>query len=361
MLYHLAEGMADGRQLELLLTSISDWNKWREADTRRVDLREGNLNRADLSGANLFWADLQGADLSRANLTRADLNFANLEEANLEEANLRRAGLGKARLGRAYLRNADLVEANLCGVDLHHANLIGADLSGSLLSEADFSGVAIGGTVFGDVDLRRVKGLAEVVHRGPSTLGIDSVYRSRGKIPENFLRGVGVPDNFIVYMESLTGAAFQFYSCFISYSSDDQTFAERLYADLQANGVRCWFAPKDMKIGDRLRVRIDESIRLYEKLLLVLSETSVRSAWVEQEVESAISREMPDLPPVLFPIRLDETVLEIDTGWPALIKRTRHIGDFTGWRDHDLYQTAFARLMRDLKAEPGSRPTAAGK
>jgi hypothetical protein len=162
-------------------------------------------------------------------------------------------------------------------------------------------------------------------------------------------------------MESLTGAAFQFYSCFISYSSDDQTFAERLYADLQANGVRCWFAPKDMKIGDRLRVRIDESIRLYEKLLLVLSETSVRSAWVEQEVESAISREMPDLPPVLFPIRLDETVLEIDTGWPALIKRTRHIGDFTGWRDHDLYQTAFARLMRDLKAEPGSRPTAAGK
>jgi hypothetical protein len=29
----------------------------------------------------------------------------------------------------------------------------------------------------------------------------------------------------------------------------------------------------------------------------------------------------------------------------------RHIGDFTGWKDHDSYQKAFARLMRDLKAE----------
>jgi hypothetical protein len=41
--------------------------------------------------------------------------------------------------------------------------------------------------------------------------------------------------------------AFQHYSCFISYSAKDQEFAERLHADLQNKGVRCWFAPHDLK------------------------------------------------------------------------------------------------------------------
>ena len=46
-----------------------------------------------------------------------------------------------------------------------------------------------------------------------------------------------------------------------------------------------------MKIGDRLRPRIDETIRVYDKLLLVLSKTSVASQWVEQEMETALARE----------------------------------------------------------------------
>jgi hypothetical protein len=60
-------------------------------------------------------------------------------------------------------------------------------------------------------------------------------------------------------MGSLIGKAFEFYSCFISYSTKDHDFAERIYADLQSKGVRCWFAPEDLKIGDRFRQRIDES------------------------------------------------------------------------------------------------------
>ena len=35
------------------------------------------------------------------------------------------------------------------------------------------------------------------------------------------------------------------------------------HADLQSKGVRCWFASEDMKIGDCLRPRLDETIRLY--------------------------------------------------------------------------------------------------
>jgi len=69
------------------------------------------------------------------------------------------------------------------------------------------------------------------------------------------IRGYGVPEKFIQCMSSLNGKAFEYYSCFISYSSKDQGFAERLYADLQNKDVRCWFAPEDMKIGDKIRDR----------------------------------------------------------------------------------------------------------
>ena len=80
-----------------------------------------------------------------------------------------------------------------------------------------------------------------------------------------------------MFIRSLPGAALEFYSCFISYSSADQAFAERLTAGLRAKGVRCWFAPEDLKIGDRFRTRIDESIRVHDKLLLVLSRHSIQS------------------------------------------------------------------------------------
>jgi hypothetical protein len=196
-----------------------------------------------------------------------------------------------------------------------------------------------------------VKGLETLRHNGPSSIGIDTIYRSQGNIPEVFLKGAGVDDTFITYIRSLVGKPIEYYSCFISYSSKDDAFAGRLHADLQNHNVRCWFAPEDMKIGDRIRPRLDESIRMYDKLLLVLSEHSVASKWVEFEVEAAMDKEQEGKPPVLFPVRVDDTVMESTAGWSAHIKRTRHIGDFTRWKNHDDYEKAFSRLLRDLKSE----------
>src|SRR5205085_8344971 len=219
------------------------------------------------------------------------------------------------------------------------------------LSGADFYQAFVTFTIFTDVDLSEVKNLETAFHIGQSSVGIDTIYKSRGSISEKFLRGCGVPEEFITYMRSLTGRLIEFYSCFISYSSKDEEFAKRLYADLQNEGVRCWFAPEDLKIGEKFRVRIDESIRLHDKLLLVLSESSVASQWVEKEVETALEKEREQGKIVLFPLRLDDAVLEIKTGWAADVRRSRHIGDFTDWKNHDSYKKAFDRLMRDLKAE----------
>ena len=162
-----------------------------------------------------------------------------------------------------------------------------------------------------------------------------------------------MPENFIAYMKSLAGTpeAFEYYSSLISYSTKDQEFADLLHSQLQSKGARVWLATEDLKIGDRFRAKIDEAIWLCEKLLLVLSKDSVKSPWVEAEVEAAFDKERKLKRTVLFPIRLDDVVMETEEAWAAEIRRTRHIGDFREWKDHDEYQKAFGRLMRDLKAE----------
>ena len=346
--------MATSEHLKIILTSVRAWNKWRKANTKIVP----NLSRADLRFKKLNGADLNGADLSGADLAGADLDEAHLIGANLHEANLSEASLRLAPLSRADLTGARLKGAHLGANLISGANLIGADLSwanlgrGCLDAGADLTGTIIGYTTFGENDLSDVKGLETVRHVGPSTIGIDTIYRSHGKIPLAFLRRAGVPENFIEYMGSLTGKALDFYSCFISYSTKDQEFADHLYADLQNKGVRCWFAPHDLRIGDKFQEVIEERIRVYEKLLIILSESSVNSDWVEREVQAAMEKERRSPGnTVPLPIRLDDAVMESNRAWAADIRRTRHIGDFRKWKDHDSLKSAFERLLRDLETK----------
>jgi hypothetical protein len=141
----------------------------------------------------------------------------------------------------------------------------------------------------------------------------------------------------------------QFYSCFISYSSKDQEFAERLHADLQNKGVRCWFAPHDMAIGAKIIDAIDEAIRLRDKVLLILSRNAIESDWVEDEVIKAFAEERTRKQLVLFPVRLDDVVMETTEAWAGKLRDNRNIGDFRRWKDHDAYQKALERVLRDLK------------
>lgn len=371
--------MANERHLEILKKGVVAWNRWRDRNLEvRPDLsgvslsesivREKSLHgleglrpEVDLSGINFGNTDLAGANLEYVALMNAHLIGADLRQANLSESMLGGSDLSRADLSRANLRSAELFGANLHDAELAEADLSYAQLSQTIfdqtrLSRTRFVGSGMVYTLFGNVDLSEAKGLETVNHFGPSTIGIDTIYRSQGKIPEVFLRGAGVPEAFITYIKSLVVEPIEYYSCFISYSSKDEEFAKKLHRDLQGEQVRCWFAPEDMKIGDEIRPRIDEAIRIHDKLLIVLSENSVGSPWVRKEVETAFGKEIKFETQqklrrtVLFPIRLDDAVMKTEEAWAADIKRTRHIGDFREWKDHDEYQKAFGRLLRDLKA-----------
>ena len=64
---------------------------------------------------------------------------------------------------------------------------------------------------------------------------------------------------------------------------------------------------------------------------------------------------------MLFPVRLDDAVEATNAAWAASISRQRHFGDFSKWKDHDSYQKAFDRLLKDLKADAESADTATGR
>jgi len=329
--------MANQKHLDLLKQGVEEWNEWRKEETFQPDL----------SGV-----DLSGADLSEINFYRANLYGARLMGTILYSANLIRACLDHAFLAEANLRSAQLIEADCASADLRKAKFMETILRRTDLGQADLSEAVFSEAILCDLDLRGVRGLVWVRHLQPSTIDTRTLFRSEGKIPEAFLRGAGVPEPLLIYLRSLASRQpVQYYTCFISYSSHDQNFAERLYSDLQGKGIRCWFAPEHMEIGDKIRSRIEESIRLYDKLVLVLSEHSITSNWVAYEVERALNKEPEGIPNVLYPIRLDNTVMQSKAGWADDIRRTRHIGDFTHWKNHDNYKMAFDRLLRALKAE----------
>jgi uncharacterized protein YjbI with pentapeptide repeats len=342
--------MANPEHLAILRQGRSAWNDWKlEHRGMRVD-----LTYAYLSETSMDWAepDVPGelgiADLEEFNFSGASLAYARLQGANLRGANLFGANLRGANLRRTDLRHADLREVKFNSTNLTLANLGHADVTGSIFWE----------TVLARVNLNRTVGLERCRHGGPSVID-ERTLRKSGGLPVEFLRGCGVSDEFIALAKSLITTPIEFYSCFISYSTKDQNFADRLYADLQNKGVRCWFAPHDIKAGEKLHEQIDEAIRLHDKLLLILSPRSMESEWVKAEIAKARKREVHDSRRVLFPIRLvpfetlrDWECFDADTGKDSAREiREYFIPDFSNWKNHDSYQEAFRRLINDLKAQ----------
>lgn len=325
--------MANPEHLALLKRGVRQWNEWREQQWSVIP----DLSKANLAGAFLLGADLSGANLRKSLLGDSNMNGGNLSHADLSEADLQRANLS----------HADLSEANL-----NKAFLLGTKLFDTNLFKTNLSEAKLYNTIFADIDFRTVKGISRITHGGPSLIMLHTVQLPQDGSALHFLRGCGVPDEWIDDYCAHMMHPIQYHSCFISYTHQDNIFARHLHAYLQDRGVRCWFAPHDMKIGDKIRSRIDQMIHQQDKLLLILSEHSVVSDWVEHEVETALAREHKEKRTILFPIRLDNAILEREyTGWAALVQHERHIGDFTNWSDPQAYQQAFDRLLRDLKSQ----------
>jgi hypothetical protein len=301
--------MANPEHLAILKQGVEVWNRWvLDPHNIPVDLREANLAGMDLTGIKLMSALLDGADLHGTDLRSSDLRSTSMRRANLTKAKFSAALATHARLSESNLESAELFLTNLSHSDLSRSNLTDAalvdtNLNGVNLEKANLTAVRLNGTVLTGACLADACGLETCLHLGPTVIDFYT-YAISGGLPLRFLRGCGLPDTVIDYLPSLVPSAIQFYSCFISYSTKDQAFGDRLYADLQNRGVRCWFAPHDVKGGKKLHEQVDEAIRVYDRLLLILSDHSMNSGWVLTEIANARQREIREKRQMLFPISL---------------------------------------------------------
>jgi TIR domain len=88
---------------------------------------------------------------------------------------------------------------------------------------------------------------------------------------------------------------------FISYANEDQRVADAVCEALEAGGIRCWYAPRDIPYLVDYEEAIIDGISQSKLMLLILSEHANNSPHVKREVQNAC-REEPQIPVLPFQI-----------------------------------------------------------
>lgn len=317
--------MANLRLCSLILDGTEPWNEWRTANPNA----EIDLTNVDLSGCSLRGINLGGADLAGA------------------------------RFRDTYLDHADLSAANLVGAVFIKTSLI----------DTNFTMAIFGSTRFVDVDLTESHGLHTTLHRGPSEINGESLRRAQGSLDADFLEGCGLTDTEILFgrlynrdltndkitsilyeiQNALSSLAIQIVPILISYSHDDMEFVLHLERAMHARRVRCWRDQRELVAGP-IEDQIDAAIRSQSAVVVVLSRHSIRSDWVQWEVQRAREAEKAARRFVLCPIALDDAWKDCDWPGPLLEQLKRYyVLDFAQWKNRRTFSKQLEKLLRGLR------------
>ncbi len=318
----------------ILDKGVAYWNQWRRENPKVIP----DLSKCEISDTRPAFPK-EGVEYKKRNLEGINFQFVDLSQSTLRGVNLRKANLTHCNFYRADLRKANLSLCDLSNAKLNLANLTLANLKRATLS----------GTLFWETNMSRTNfngatGLESCKHGGPSLIDIKTIHKSNG-LPDSFLKGIGLPQDLAKMMNNVKR---NFFSCFISYSHKDEEFVLKLWNDLQNSGVRCWYAPESLDIGDKFREKIEDAIQSFDKLIIVLSKNSIASGWVEDEIETVMEKEYGMHEPLVLPIRLDNSIWESHKAWSKKIGRSRNIGDFSDWSNPSSYQVSFHKLLKAI-------------
>jgi uncharacterized protein YjbI with pentapeptide repeats len=335
------------------------------ANLTQANLRGACLADANLRGVNFTQADLSNADLGHAVLNEANLTGANLTGATLTGTNLTEANLTEARLNNASLTRATLTRTNLSNTNLEGCDLYEASFNSAILTGAKLTGAIIGYSMFQNCDLREVEGLENLQHDAPSTIGIDSLFRSGGHIPMAFLRDIGVPEAVCSFQESLVGAPPLLEDCFISCAVHDLNFARSLQADLRKRGIRCWLFPDNAR-GNLLNDHRSASsqreltrlVRYYDKLVVLCSEAAFQSETVQNDINRARKHEENRGLRILYLVAVDNTLTQPRHRLARVLSNNHEIFDLRERESaRDVYDKEVTNLSAKLKL---SQPVVTG-
>jgi hypothetical protein len=102
---------------------------------------------------------------------------------------------------------------------------------------------------------------------------------------------------------------------FISYSSKDKPIADAACANIEAAGIRCWIAPRDIAAGEDWPTAITRAISQSRIMVLVFSASSNSSEDVSREIILAANNRL-----VIIPFKIDN--VEPEPGKQYYLART---------------------------------------
>ena len=333
----------------------------READMSRAIAPGANLRGADLRNANLAGINLDGATLSEANLSGADLTNANLDRSNLDRVNFTGANLSGASFNGANLSRTNLSEATLNAADFYEAVL-----NDVVTEDADFNNCIIGYTVFQNCAMDAALGLDSVRHDAPSTIGLDTLLRSRGALPQSFILGSGIPVAVAGIQDSVADAPVTTLEVHISCADGDIEFARQLEANLRGQGVRSWVFAEGFR-GNPLVDRrassgeeeIERWVRHYDRIIVVCTAAGLDSETVRNDITAAQEAENTGDRWTMFLVDADGVMGAGRNRAARLLKEDHRVFDLTGQAaGSDEYQAALVNLIENLREE---QPASAAK
>jgi len=93
---------------------------------------------------------------------------------------------------------------------------------------------------------------------------------------------------------------------FISYSHEDDGFVNQLVARLLESRVTLWYDRIGIKVGESLIEKIQGAIAEADFLAVVLSKTSVQSAWCREELNAGLVRQLGERRAIVLPLLIED-------------------------------------------------------
>lgn len=136
---------------------------------------------------------------------------------------------------------------------------------------------------------------------------------------------------------------------FISHSSQDKWFADKIVTLLDQLGVSVWYDKIDLYIGDNLLQKIHAGLQESSHLIVILSRQSIVSKWVKEELESFYTDFVLGGKAKIYPLLLED----VWEATPAFLKKLVY-ADFRNSTPDSLNPAGIAEIEKEFRGVPVS-------
>ena len=363
--------MASGENVAIVKSGAAALNYWVQDNRCLGNMLD--LTGADLEGVTVIGGDFRSADLTGANCRNADFSRSYFSPEFVhspldKSVNPKVATIDGADFSGTDLSFTKFADATLKDVKLCRATILWADFTDAKFDGTDFELAQCGFTTFVNCDFAGARNLHLARHGNRSSIGVDTLQKSLGQIPDRFLQGCGLSGWEVkcakLYNPNIKGTDVEnilyevsdhridgplfLSSTFISYSWSDAKVVDNLYERLREVGIPVYLDRRNMVAGDIER-QVFNAIRLNDVVLLVLSKDSIESDWVEAELEAARKKEREEQRDVLCPVAVDDSwkkKVEENVLWRQLKKKL--VLDFSP-SNSEAFDAEFQKLVRGIK------------